>query len=111
MQEPGQLDPNLCVMLAEVAAKAAEHAALLHVLTPALDTAAEADAEDGVLAEEQENEAAVDPWSFRAGDTPWFVPLGEAKSKTGVWAALSAWLAVAAAHCGLVPRLWTRNDS
>jgi hypothetical protein len=70
-----QLDANLCVMLAEAADKAAEHAALLHVLHPPPATSAE----QGL--EEEELAAAV--WSFRAADTPWFVPLLEARSRSG----------------------------
>lgn len=65
----------MCVMLAEAAAKAAEHAALLHVLRPPTAAPAEQAPED------EEPAAAV--WSFRAADTPWFAPLLEARSKTG----------------------------
>jgi hypothetical protein len=71
----GQLDANLCVMLAEAAAKAAEHAALLHVLQPSTAASAEQGSDD------EEPLPAV--WSLRAADTPWFVPLLEARSKTG----------------------------
>jgi hypothetical protein len=71
----GQLGANLCVMLAEAAAKAAEHAALLHVLQahpPVSD-------EQGPADEEQ----VASVWSFRAADTPGFVPLLEARNKAG----------------------------
>jgi hypothetical protein len=70
-----QLDANLCVMLAEAAAKAAEHAALLHVLQPPPSLSDE----HGPADEEQ----AVSVWSLRAADTPGFVPLLAARCKAG----------------------------
>jgi hypothetical protein len=70
-----QLDANLCVMLAEVAAKAAEHAALLHVLQPPPSPTDE----HGPADEDQ----AASVWSLRAADTLGFVPLLEARCKAG----------------------------
>lgn len=83
LQEPGQLDPNLCVMLAEAAAKAAEHVALLQILQPpktaGADSLDDADGED----DETGMNAARQLWSFSAALTPWFVPLMEARTATG----------------------------
>jgi hypothetical protein len=62
-------------MLAEAAAKAAEHAALLHVLQPPPPLTDEA----GPADEDQ----TVSVWSFRAADTPGFAPLLEARCKAG----------------------------
>lgn len=76
-QETGQLDPDLCVTLAEAAAKSAEHVALLQVLKPDAAT----DSSD--VEEEEERDTRWQLWAFRAGDTPWFVPLSEARARTG----------------------------
>lgn len=76
VQASGNLDPNLCVMLAEAAAKAAEHAVLLHVLQPQPCEGGQ----DGGDGSEQHGSHV---WSYRAAQTPWFAPLLEARSKTG----------------------------
>lgn len=78
MQEPGQLDPNFCVMLAEASAKSAEHVALLQVLQP--EPPAEGSEDED---QEEDMDARWQLWAFRAAETPWFVPLMEARTKTG----------------------------
>ncbi|KAF8063688.1 CFAP46 [Scenedesmus sp. PABB004] len=91
LREPGPVDPDLCVMLAEAAAKAAEHAALLFVLRPPPGDAGDA------------GDAAPGPWSYRAGGTRWFVPLAEARRLAAALPDVPALLREAgaggAAHC------------
>lgn len=68
-------------MLAEAAAKAAEHVALLQVLQPAAATQGSGEDDEE---EEREDDAVAKLWSFRTGGTSWFVSLTDARAKTGM---------------------------
>lgn len=67
LQEPGTLQPDMMVMLAEAAAKAAEHTALLRILQQ----------------QHQQQSQLEDEAKTGSTAAPWYQPLSEARGATG----------------------------
>jgi hypothetical protein len=77
LQEPSALQPNQLVLLAEAAAKAAEHLALLKFLQ-----LQQHKQQDQQPLEQQQQGAGVGQQDL-ASALPWYKPLAEARAATG----------------------------
>jgi hypothetical protein len=72
-------------MLAEAAAKSAEHVALLELLRLQQQQQQNPQSQQQQQQQQQQSDAARAPQAAMPSALPWYKPLAEARAATGVW--------------------------